>query len=379
MQVPQTLVRLVAMNDADLIMPAFGNGCISDLVPAILERPDTPLPLLSEQVLNSASVVMVVIDGLGWNQLQQRSHLAPTLMSMEQRRATTVAPSTTSTALTSLVTGTPPGQHGLVGYRVYVNGEVLNTLRWTTPRGDARKLIIPSEFQTEPAFFAQRPVVVHNAAFKGSGFTMAHLGDVRYRRVHTMSSIVVQARRAVLASEPFVYIYYDGIDKIAHAHGFDEFYDAELIACDNLIAELMMSLPRGSAVVVTADHGLVDCVGTATPIASEVTQHVHTQSGEARFRWLHSEPGRQRELLATAESAHSDRAWVLPVEEMIDEGFFGPQVTAATRSRLGDVALVAKDRWYFTDPKDNPKTKLIGRHGSMTADEMFIPVLTFTS
>lgn len=367
------------MNDPDLILPAFGNGCISDLVPSLLDRTDGAAQLFGEEVLSSASVVMVLLDGLGWNQLHQRSHLAPTLTSMEQRRATTVAPSTTSTALTSLVTGTPPGHHGLVGYRVYVNGEILNTLRWTTPRGDARKLIIPADFQPEPAFCGQRPIVVNNAAFKGSGFTAAHLGDVRFRPIHTMSSISVEARQAVAAGEPFVYIYYDGIDKIAHAHGFGEFYDAELIACDNLIADLMMSLPRGTAIVVTADHGLVDCAGMATPLASEVLAHVRAQSGEARFRWLHSEPGRQRELLAAAVSAHSDRAWVFPLEEMIDGGFFGTQVSDVARARLGNVALVAKDRWYFTDPKDNPKTKLIGRHGSMTADEMFIPVLTFTS
>ena len=62
---------------------------------------------------------------------------------------------------------------------------------------------------------------------------------------------------------------------------------------------------------------------------------------------------------------------------MIDDGWFGPEVSDAARSRLGDVAVVAKDRWYFTDTADNPRTELIGRHGSLTADEMLIPVLTF--
>jgi len=52
-----------------------------------------------------------------------------------------VVPSTTATALTSIATGLPPGQHGVVGYRVAVNGEVLNILRWTTPNGDARHRI----------------------------------------------------------------------------------------------------------------------------------------------------------------------------------------------------------------------------------------------
>ncbi len=373
------VVRLDPMVDPEPTLPAFGGGCIADLVPALLERTDSTPSLLDEEVLDSAAVVMLVLDGLGWNQLQQRAHLAPTLMSMDQRAATTVAPSTTATALTSLVTGTPPGRHGVVGYRINVNGEVLNTLRWSTPNGDARKRILPSEFQPEPAFCGQRPVVVQNAEFLRSGFTMAHLADVRHRGWQTMPAIAVEVRQAIASGEPFVYAYYDGIDKTAHLRGFGEFYDAELAACDKMVADLMMALPRGTSIVVTADHGLVDCLGNATPLAPEVEAHVRSQSGEARFRWLHAEPGRQRELLAAAVSAHSDRGWVYPVDEMIDGGWFGPEVTDAARSRLGDVAVVAKDRWYFTDPADSPKIELVGRHGSLTPDEMLIPVLTFTS
>lgn len=381
------------MPDPEPTLPCFDGDCITALVPALFNETASPTPLLDAPpslldappslldagVLDSSAVVMLVLDGLGWNQLLERAGLAPTLMSMNRRCATTVAPSTTATALTSLVTGTPPGRHGIVGYRINVDGEVLNTLRWTTPNGDARKRIIPGEFQPEAAFCGQRPVVVQNAEFKSSGFTMAHLADVRHRGWPTMPAIAVEIRQAVAAGEPFVYAYYDGIDKAAHLRGFGEFYDAELIACDRLVADLMMALPRGTAIVLTADHGLVDCRGGATALAPEVTAHTRSLSGEARFRWLHAEPGRQADLFAAAAAAHCDRAWVHTAEEMIDAGWFGPEVSDAARARLGDVALVAKDRWYFTDPSDNPRIELIGRHGSLTPDEMLIPVLTFTS
>ena len=67
------------------------------------------------------------------------------------------------------------------------------------------------------------------------------------------------------------------------------------------------------------------------------------------------------------------------VEQVVDEGWFGPEVTDAARRRLGDVAVVAKERWYFLDPADAPRLEMIGRHGSLTADEMFVPMLTFVS
>ena len=59
----------------------------------------------------------------------------PTLAAFEGGPITTVAPSTTATALTSITTGLTPGEHGLVGYRIDVGGEVLNVLRWATSGG----------------------------------------------------------------------------------------------------------------------------------------------------------------------------------------------------------------------------------------------------
>ena len=84
-------------------------------------------------------MVLLVLDGLGWEQLQERSHLAPTLAAMAGGPITTVAPSTTATALTSLTTGSRPAAHGLVGYRVRVSGtDVLNVLRWCTAGSNSR-------------------------------------------------------------------------------------------------------------------------------------------------------------------------------------------------------------------------------------------------
>lgn len=366
------------MTDNQPIRPAYGDGCITELVPALLE-PGSAESVVGPEVIDAAAVVVVVIDGLGWNQLQERAHLAPTLASMAGGSVTTVAPSTTATALTSLVTGTAPGRHGVVGYRIDVDGEVLNALRWTTPRGDARQRIVPGDFQPEPAFLGHRPVVVTNAGFEGTGFTLAHLADVRLRGWQTLSSIVVEVRRAVAEGEPFVYAYYDGIDKTAHVHGFGEYYDAELVACDRMVADLLMALPRGTAVVVTADHGMVDSTDRAVDLDPEVVAHVERQSGEARFRWLHAEPGRRTHLLEAATAAHADRAWIRDVDQTVADGWFGPSVTDEARARLGDVAVVAKDRWYFTDPADSPRLQLRGRHGSLTADEMLVPMLTFSS
>ena len=46
------------------------------------------------------------------------------------------------------------------------------------------------------------------------------------------------------------------------------------------------------------------------------------------------------------------RAWVRPRDELVDEGWFGPRVSADALARLGDVALVARGTAAFSEPTD---------------------------
>ena len=373
-----SLGSIVEMADGAPILPDWSNGSVCDIVPALLDpQPgDTVLP---PEVVDARTVVLLVIDGLGWHQLQAHARVAPTLAGLAGGPITTIAPSTTSVALTSIVTGTHPGDHGVIGYRIDVEGEPLNLLSWRTPRGDARERIVPEEFQTVPAFRGERPVVVQNAPFRKTGFTRAHLADTRQQGWRTLPTLPVEVRRAVAAGEPFVYAYYDGIDKIAHEFAFGEHYRAELAAVDRMVGELMMDLPRDAALVVTADHGQVDCTDGRTDLAPEVLALVDRQSGEGRFRWLHAESGRARDLFDAVEQHHHDRAWIRTVDQVVDEGWFGPTTSDVARARLGDVAVVARDAWWFVDPVEGAQSWLRGRHGSLTPDEMHVPLLSYAS
>ena len=104
----------------------------------------------------------------------------------------------------------------------------------------------------------------------------------------------------------------------------------------------------------------------------DVTAHI---SGEARFVWLHANGDRAGDLLAAAAASHGDVAWVVPVERVLDEGWFGGRVSPEARSRLGDVALVAFDDVALVDP-DRPGPMLQSRHGSLTSAELHVPLLT---
>jgi hypothetical protein len=364
-----------ATSTGQLIPPAYGGGSVADLVPALLEPNEFIPDFLAPEIIAARSVVMLVIDGLGWEQLRSRMALTPTLAELSGGPITTVAPTTTATALTSISTGAPPGEHGIIGYRMATDIGVLNVLRWTTPHGDARSTIPPDSIQGLPAFLGHRPPVVSKAEFARSGFTRAHLAGTRLTGYRTVSSIPVEVRRLVRAGEPFVYSYYDALDRIAHEYGLGEHYEAELVACDRLVADILTALPMGTALLVTADHGQVDCTDGEVELDAGVRSLIDGESGEARFRWLHAQPGRASELMDTVAEAHGHQAWIRSRDQVIEEGWLGPIVSDQARLRLGDIALVAREKWAFVDPADSGPIDLLGRHGSLTADEMLVPAL----
>jgi predicted AlkP superfamily pyrophosphatase or phosphodiesterase len=360
---------------AEPLLPDYDGACISNVVPALLERPGEAPSWLPAPAVDADRVVLVLLDGLGWEQLQARRDLAPNLASMTGGPITSVLPTTTATALTSLTTGTTPGEHGIVGYRMNVHGEVLNVLRWTTAAGDARQTIPPGKVQTQLPFLGHRPPVITKAEFARTGFTVAHLDSVRFTGYRMPSTLVTEAGRLARASEPFVYAYYDGIDKVSHEYGLSEHYDNELVAADRLVGDVLAAVPSGTAVVVTSDHGQVDVGHRVVVLAPEVAAHVSMQSGEGRFRWLHARPGHVTALAEAARALHGDLAWVRTRDEIVDGGWFGPTVSSDALARLGDVALVARADVAFSEPADTGPFDLVGRHGSATSAELYVPLL----
>ena len=367
--------------DAEPRLPQYGAGCVTSIVPTLLgPRGMSDLPsFFPEAVRGAEQVVLLVVDGLGWHQLQARvaadRTIAPTLASMQGGAITTIAPTTTVTALTSISTGATPGEHGLVGYRIDFAGNVVQMLRWADSRGDARRRLEPRDVQPCPPFLGSSVPVLSKAEFEGTAFTESHLRDQRAHSWRAASSMVVDVRRLLAAGEKFVYCYYDCVDKIAHERGFGEYYDSELRTADRLVADIASVLPRGAALLVTADHGQVMVGDNTTLLHPDVTRLVTHQSGEGRFRWLHTKTERIDEVVAAVRNHHGHHAWVMTRDEMIDGGFFGPRVTDVVRRRLGDVAVMAKTDISFDDPADKTYFELQCRHGSLTSEEIDVPLI----
>jgi hypothetical protein len=354
------------------VRPRYDGRALTNLVPALLgARPGDWLPAPAR---DARAVVLLVLDGLGWEAVQQRATRLLELAALEGDPITTVAPSTTASALTSITTGLPPSQHGVVGYRVLLDRSVLNVLAWQASNG--RRPPEPFEVQRHQPFLGRSVPVVTKAEFASTGFTEAHLRGGRFLGWRTVSSLVERCRRLVAEGEPFVYAYYDGVDAVAHAHGLrDGFYDAELQAADRLVGELRDALPEEATLVVTSDHGQVH-VGPEGWLGLNALDGLFERgSGDGRFRYLHAPAGGAADLVAAATERFGGDAWVLSRAQLLDEGWLGPAPAPPARRRVGDVVLAAKGPVAFVDPALPRETGLVSAHGSLTDAEMLVPLL----
>src|SRR3954464_5805849 len=81
-----TVVNGPAGDGTAPLIPDYRGACLSNVVPALLERPDDPPEWVPAPAVDADRVVLILLDGLGWEQLQARRHLAPTLCGMEGGR-----------------------------------------------------------------------------------------------------------------------------------------------------------------------------------------------------------------------------------------------------------------------------------------------------
>ena len=99
-------------------------------------------------------------------------------------------------------------------------------------------------------------------------------------------------------------------------------------------------------------------------------------SGEGRFRWLHARPG----CGATTSSPCARSATATPpgsaaAPSSSRDGWFGGPLGDGFAERLGDVALIPFEPIAFVDPADTGENRLACRHGSLTTDEMLVPLV----
>jgi hypothetical protein len=364
--------------------PRYGGRSLGDLLPSVLAAMGVPGETATLALPPSPRTVVLLVDGLGWQLLREHAAAAPFLSSLadDDSPLTTGFPSTTSSSITSLGTGLPPGQHGVLGFEMWLPelGRTLNTLRWD-PEVDAR-LLQPTETVFERAVRAGVSVArVGPRAFDGSGLTEAATRGGAYLDAESPGERVAAAADAVRQGErSLVYVYYGELDATGHRSGCTSLaWRLQLAHVDRLAEQLAAALPPDATLLVTADHGMLDVPGPGRidlATRPELDAGVRLLTGEPRVAYVHAEPGAEADVLDTWRASFESDAWVLSREQAVAAGWFGPTVRAPLLARIGDVVVAAREPIAIFDSRRHAEFgSLVGLHGSLTEAELLIPLL----
>lgn len=399
----------------DAVPPSYdGRGLANVLASATAPFGGMPgaLPLLAPDVLprefleGVERVVLVVVDGLGWDQMRAHVEAEPDLglATMVQHGhaapITSVSPSTTAAALATLSTGVAPLAHGILGYRMFMPslGVTVNSIQMRPVTG-GRHL---HELGVDPALLLPPPTVFERLAEAGvparvltrKAFTDSPLTRLVYRGTTPegfvgLGDAFALARKRLAdarGGKLFLRVYWDHVDDAAHAYGPEApEHAAEVAQLGFALERELLARVRdpGALLLVTADHGHVHVgVENTVPLNEHpglLQELAMPPTGEGRFAFLHVRDGRREAARRYAETHLADHCVVADMEKLVASGLFGPPEHAHPEAcaRLGDLALLAKGtkRFVYDLTTSRGPPTLVGHHGGLMAGEMRVPLL----
>lgn len=367
----------------------YGTAGLPDLLPSVLGELGVPGESGPLTLNLPPRVAVLLVDGLGLDLLRAHPEQAPYLTSLLAEGGASLSvgfPSTTATSLTSLGTGLPPGSHGVLGFSTRgPDGDLLYALHWDADKVD------PNVWQPNPTAFeraAADGIEVRSfgpGRFTGSGLNGAAFRGVTIDPSESLGELVAGTLDA-LADAPgrdrvLAYTYYGELDATGHRRGVaSAAWRHQLAHVDRLAEQIGTALPPGAALLVTADHGMVDLKDDdridydAEPA---LRAGVELLAGEPRARYVHAVPGAADEVLAAWRERLGPHWAVRSRAEAVAAGLFGPGVEPELLGRIGDVVAIAAGAGSVVASRTEPAvlSRMVGMHGSLTEAELVVPLL----
>ncbi len=392
------------------IFPAYGDRCfgaVPDTVRSILDaggRRPLPEDVLAGVDTDVSTVVLVLVDGYGLDAWKRDRDRVETVGRLTERGTvtplTTIYPSETAAAITTLETGRLPCEHGRIGWNVFepetdrtfraFDGRVKSDTSGTTPSAAVRPdddhgYAPESELPGEGIYpdLAERGIDAHRL----QPFEEQDPG-VTQHTYDGLSAFGAELTRAVEESDDpaYVYGYLPDVDKVAHEVGtesdaFDRTVTAVFEQVSSAVAALDPETAAETLVLVTADHGHVDTdpgrnvdLDERPALIDALRRHGDGQpvrtAGNPRNVHLHlrESPAVAREALADLDALTTTR------EAALDRALFGDREPSERfRRRCGDLVLTHRDLGTWFGAVEPGKLEMVGMHGGLHPEEMLVP------
>jgi predicted AlkP superfamily pyrophosphatase or phosphodiesterase len=417
----KNMCETVEKNTNNFICPDYQKNCISNipqLVTQALKANKTPQKTTFEDNIEETdceeptNVVLIVIDGFGFNQFQKHYKKDKFLTRLTQKGdvfpLTSTFPSQTTNALTTLNTGLTPQEHGLFEFFIYLkNVGVVNTLSFERTGCKQSNLSIEG---FDPLLFKGK--TIHTQLKEQEIDCYAHMNAYNAFNACSkllfegativpglkLSDTVVGLRKKIEKNKDkksYYFVHLDSLDTIAHEYGPDSYEaHAELSLITHVLnKELVQKIDKKTAkktlLLVTADHGGLNVNPTQTTylnfnnytvpnLKTDKTHKTITPTGSLREIFLHIKEekiGQTKELL---EQKIGGKAQIVETKEMAKSGFFGVGATSEEFfERAGNLMMLpyANETIWFEN-SEGRRVNFLGQHGGLSEEEMLVPFAT---
>lgn len=351
---------------------------LTDIAPAMLSSLRGDPGLLGA---TSHSILLFIIDGLGDMQLREFASMAPTLARLRTNPISAMFPCVTPVNLASIVTGVGPGEHGLVGTSMLLDGHRFHSVRhqylqWS---GEPVRCQMAETFTQLARALGVGTYHLGPQKTIGTSFTRALFPDATELTTTSPEQAGIVALDILRRPDrSIVTLYTDAVDAAAHHAGVGSTaYIQALRGVEQTVDTLVRGLPRQTTMICTADHGSINLDRKEVLDISaipELRRGVRWVGGNIRVRHIYLKNADSDSALRRWHSVIGDGRTVLAKEEAIARGWFGATVTNEARARMGDIIAVDRGRGGIVAKMR--KTPLpVADHGTLLPEERLVPLI----
>jgi hypothetical protein len=408
----------VKRRNDNFLYPRYEENCISNIPGTVLDLfgVKNSLPRLPVEVTSGIDevdkIVLFILDDFGYNHFLRHYKDNIFLNTLAEKskihQLTSVFPSQTTNALTTLNTGLTPQEHGLFEYYIYLKevDSIVNTLRFKPLGSKKRDELVEKGYDPSILF---RGNTLQNrlkeAGVKSFTHISASYAYTHYATLLFADSIVVPAMKSSdlivtlrkkleqIKGLAYFFVHLSELDAIAHEYGPKSYeYGAELAAISYLLnRELIQKIDAETAkqtlLLITSDHGGVHIVPENTTYLNDFndvlgnlekgkTGKTILPIGSARDVFLHVKEEKLTETKRLLTEKVGGKAKIVETKDALNMGLFGHgKISREFVDRAGNLLILPYRNEtvffeHFPDMKYNP----IGQHGGLNKEEMLVPL-----
>ena len=358
------------------------------------------------------AVVLFLVDGFGWRyfeRFQDMPFLRRLRYTGKIEKLTSQFPSTTSAHVTTMHTGQPVGQSGVYEWFYYepqldcIIAPLLFSQAGTEQRDTLKGIIKPSKLYPPQTLYQElnsSGIASHVFGVRDytpSSYTNVVTKGAKLHGFKTLPEALVNLGQLIDSRKNPSYInfYFANIDSTCHKYGptspqTETEIEAFLLFMDYFFTRIFTGKKR-VLFLMTADHGASEVDPNTTIFLNTDARFKNIErffktnqngellvpAGSARDMFLYIQDDLLNEAQEFLSSRLEGKAEVVKTEWLIENGYFGPEISKKFQARVGNLVVLShryESVWWYE--RDKFEQRFYGHHGGLTPQEMEIPFIT---